>query len=157
MGDLERAAELEQLEKYRFEARYPGRPFGPIVLDEAPPTSGGTGPGPGEMLATAVGHCMSSTLFNTLERAHVPVSTMHTLVEVEVGRNERGRLRVRRLALQIRTAPLRPEDRERFDRCVAIFEDFCTVSGAVREGIPIVTKVDAGVDAPTGTGPVAGR
>jgi|HubBroStandDraft_1064217.scaffolds.fasta_scaffold109602_1 uncharacterized OsmC-like protein len=146
MSDLVKTVELEQVEKYRFEARYPDRPFGPLTLDEPPPTGGGVGPGPVESLATAVGHCMSSTLVNTLERAHVAVSSLRTVVEVEVGRNERGRLRVRRLALQIRTEPLRSEDRERFDHCVSIFEDFCTVSGAVREGIPIETHVGSPPD-----------
>jgi uncharacterized OsmC-like protein len=144
MGELEKTVELEQREKYRFEATYPGQPFGPLTLDEPAPLGGSAGPSPVHSLATAVGHCMSSTLVNTLERAHVPVSTLHTVVEVEVGRNEKGRLRVRRLALQIQTAPLKEEDRERFDHCVAIFEDFCTVSGAVREGIPIATTVGRG-------------
>jgi uncharacterized OsmC-like protein len=144
MGEVSKAVELEQVERYRFSAQYPDQPFGPLVVDEAIPTGGSAGPGPVLSLATAVGHCMSSTLVNTLERAHVPVQTIHTVVEVEVGRNERGRLRVQRLSLQIRTAPLRPEDQPRFDHCVAIFEDFCTVSGAVRGGIPIDTKVGPG-------------
>ncbi|MGA8275680.1 MAG: OsmC family protein [Thermoplasmata archaeon] len=141
MGDLQKIVEMEQLEKYRFEARYPDQPFGPLVLDEPPPVGGAAGPGPIQSLATAVGHCMSSTLLSTLERAHVEVSPLHTRVEVEVGRNERGRLPVRRLSLHIHTAPLHPEDQERFDHCVSLFEDFCTVSGAVREGIPIETEV----------------
>lgn len=141
MDAPQRTVELEQIEKYRFEARYPGAPFGPIVLDEPSPVGGSAGPGPVHSLATAVGHCMSSTLVNTLERARVAVLPLHTVVDVEVGRNERGRLRVRRLTLHIRTSPVHAEDRERFDHCVAIFEDFCTVSGAVREGIPIDTTV----------------
>jgi uncharacterized OsmC-like protein len=143
MGDLEKAVELAQVEKYRFSAEYPGQPFGPIVVDEAVPTGGSAGPSPVLSLATAIGHCMSSTLVSTLERAHVPVAPVRTTVEVEVGRNERGRWRVRRLSLQIRTSPLQPEDRARFDHCVSIFEDFCTVSGAVREGIPIETRVES--------------
>jgi organic hydroperoxide reductase OsmC/OhrA len=134
-------AELAQVERYRFEARYPGQPFGPITLDEPEPTGGGVGPGPIQVLATAVGHCLSSTLLNTLERARVPCGPINTVVEVEVGRNDRGRLRVRRLSVGVRASPVHPEDRERFDHCVSVFEDFCTVSGAVREGIQIVTHV----------------
>jgi uncharacterized OsmC-like protein len=144
MSDLAKIVELEQVERYRFEATYPGGLFGPLIVDEAAPAGGGTGPGPTQSLATAVGHCMSSTLVNTLERAHVAVTPIHTVVEVEVGRNDRGRLRVRRMAISIQTAPVHPEDRERFDHCVSIFEDFCTVSGAVREGIPIKTQVGPG-------------
>lgn len=144
MGDLPTAVELEQLEKYRFEAQYPDHPFGPCVVDEPPPLGDGAGPGPVPLLATAVGHCMSSTLINTLERAHVAVFPLHTIVEVEVARNDRGRMRVRRLSLQIRTAPHHAEDQGRFDHCVSIFEDFCTVSGAVREGIAIDAHVGPG-------------
>jgi uncharacterized OsmC-like protein len=155
MTDLVRTVELEQIEKYRFEARYPGQPLGPATVDEPPPTGGGAGPGPVQSLATAVGHCISSTLVNTLERAHVAVSPLRTVVEVEVGRNERGRLRVRRLSLQIRTGPLRAEDQERFEHCVSIFEDFCTVSGAVREGIPIETSVSPGADARSASVPAS--
>jgi len=32
-------------------------------------------------------------------------------------------------------------DRSRFDHCVEIFQDFCTVSGAVREGLRIDGRV----------------
>ncbi|MCI4372751.1 MAG: OsmC family protein [Thermoplasmata archaeon] len=141
MSDVGKAVALEQVEKYRFEVRFPEQPFVPLIVDEPPPVGGGAGPSPVQSLAMAVGHCMSSTLVSTLERAHVAVSPLRTVVSVEVGRNEKGRLRVRHLSLEIQTAPVRAEDRERFDHCVAIFEDFCTVSGAVREGIPIQTKV----------------
>jgi len=140
------AAELEQVERYEFRATYPGQPFEPWVVDEAPPVGGNHGPSPTRILATAVGHCMSSTLVNTLERAHVEFAPIRTTVSAEVGRNERGRLRVRRLSVQIATRPLREEDRPRFEHSVAIFEDFCTVSGAVREGIPIQSRVAASFD-----------
>ena len=36
---------------------------------------------------------------------------------------------------------VRGADRTRFDRCVEVFQDYCTVSGAVREGIEIRTTV----------------
>lgn len=141
MTEPDVAAELEQVERYQFRATYPGQPFGPLLVDEPAPTGGNRGPGPARTLATAVGHCMSSTLVNTLARAHVDVTPLRTTVRVEVGRNDRGRLRVRRLTLEIATRPLHEEDRARFDHCVSIFEDFCTVSGAVREGIPIDARV----------------
>jgi organic hydroperoxide reductase OsmC/OhrA len=144
MEGAQRTAELAQLERYRFEVRYPEQPYGPLVVDEPAPLGGAAGPGPVQSLATAIGHCMSSTLANTLDRAHVAVEPIHTVVDVEVGRNDKGRRRVRSLAVTIRTAPIHVGDQARFEHCVAIFEDFCTVSGAVREGIPIETKVGPG-------------
>ncbi len=141
MSDLRKTVELTQLEKYRFGAHYPDPPGGRLVLDEPPPTGGGAGVNPLQTLATAIGHCMSSTLVSTLERAHVEVAPIRTVVELEVGRNERDRLRVRHISVQILTAPLHAEDQGRFDRGISIFEDFCTVTGSVRGRIAVESRV----------------
>jgi len=133
--------ELEQVEKYQFTVVFADAPFPGLTVDEPPPTGGDRGPNPVQSLAMAVGHCMSSTLVSTLERAHVHVTPLHTTVRATVGVNEKGRRRVRRLAVQIVTQPVDEADRSRFDHCVEIFADFCTVSGAVREGIPIDQRV----------------
>jgi uncharacterized OsmC-like protein len=98
------------------------------------------------VLALAVGHCMSSTLVNTLVRAHVRVTPLRTSVRATIGVNERGRRRVRGLTVKIATRPIDEADRERFDHCVEIFPDYCTVSGAVREGVPIDHSVESGSD-----------
>jgi organic hydroperoxide reductase OsmC/OhrA len=134
-------AELDQVEKYEFTTHFPGSPHPPLEVDESPPVGGNHGPNPVQVLAAAVGHCMSSTLFSTLERAHVASSPFRTTVKAEVGRNANGRQRVLRMDLRIETAPLSEDDRERFQHCVSIFEDFCTVSGAVREGVTISVAV----------------
>ena len=136
--------ELEQVEKYQFTVVFADAPFPGLTVDEAPPAGGDKGPNPTQSLALAVGHCMSSTLVNTLSRAHVAVAPLHTTVRATVGPNDQGRRRVRHLDVQIVTHPLDEADRERFDHCVAIFADFCTVSGAVREGIPIEHRVQPG-------------
>jgi organic hydroperoxide reductase OsmC/OhrA len=88
-----------------------------------------------------VGHCLSSTLFNTLERSHVRASPIRATVTITFGRNGAGRKRVVGLDARIECAPLDESDRERFDRCVAIFEDYCTVTGSVREGIRVRTQI----------------
>jgi organic hydroperoxide reductase OsmC/OhrA len=88
-----------------------------------------------------VGHCLGSTLFNTLERAHVRATPIRTTVTITFGRNAAGRKRVVGLEARIQCAPLDEADRERFARCVAIFEDYCTVTGSVREGIRVGTQV----------------
>ncbi len=144
-------AELEQVDKYEFSLHYPGHPYGPVMVDEPPPIGGDRGPSPTQALAAAVGHCLSSTLYNSLARAHVPAKPLRTTVRAEVGRNAKGRLRVLRLEVAIETEPLHEEDRERFDHAVAIFEDYCTVSGAIREGI----RIESGVRPPA-TPPVSG-
>ncbi|MFY9716708.1 MAG: OsmC family protein [Thermoplasmata archaeon] len=136
--------DLEQVEKYQFTVSFSDAPFSGFTVDEPPPTGGDRGPNPVQALAMAVGHCMSSTFVNTLERAHVRVSPIHTTVRATVGSNDQGRRRVLRLVVEIATHPIEEADRARFDRCVEIVPDFCTVSGAVREGIPIDHRVGSG-------------
>lgn len=133
--------ELEQVERYEFTVTFGDAPIPPVTVDEPPPVGKNAGPGPVDSLAMAVGHCMSSTFLNSLERAHVPVGPIRTTVRATIGTNERGRRRVRELSVEIRTQPLHEEDRTRFDHCVEIFEDYCTVSGAVREGVRIASHV----------------
>jgi organic hydroperoxide reductase OsmC/OhrA len=135
--------ELEQVEKYRFTVVFADAPFPGLTVDESPPAGADRGPNPTQSLAMAVGHCMSSTLVNTLERAHVRVTPLHTTVRATVGVNDRGRRRVQRLTVEIQTQPLDEADRARFDHCVEIFADFCTVSGAVRDGVQIDHRVGA--------------
>ena len=135
--------ELEQVDRYEFTVTFQDAPFGGWTVDEPPPVGRDRGPNPVQSLAMAVGHCMSSTLVNTLERAHVRVTPLHTTVRATIGKNDQGRTRVRHLQVEISTAPVDEADRSRFDHCVEIFADFCTVSGAVREGIPIDHHVGA--------------
>jgi organic hydroperoxide reductase OsmC/OhrA len=134
-------ATLEQTEGYTFEVRWAGLSQVSILGDLAPPLGKSSGPNPEQFLAAAMGQCLSSTLLYSLQRARVPVSKLRTEVRLTVGKNEKGRTRVRRVDVQIRTGPLNPEDRGRFDQCVATFADFCTVSGAVKEGIPTEVRV----------------
>jgi len=133
--------DLAQVEKYRFSVTFADAPFPGPVVDESPPVGEDRGPNPVQALAMAVGHCMSSTLVNTLERAHVRATPLHTTVRATVGVNAQGRRRVRALAVEIVTQPVDEADRSRFDHCVEIFPDYCTVSGAVRDAIPIEHRV----------------
>jgi organic hydroperoxide reductase OsmC/OhrA len=145
---------VEQKDRYRFEVTVPGSTRASWTVDEGPPLGAGAGPDPPQALATAIGHCLSATLFNTLERAHVRATPIRTAVTVQFGRNERGRKRVAAIAVQIACSPLEETDRERFDRSVSIFEDFCTVTGAVRDGISIHAQVgpSAALGSETGAG-----
>ncbi len=136
--------QLEQVARYQFAVSFPGAPFPGLTVDEAPPIGEDRGPNPVHALAMAVGHCMSSTLVNTLERSHVKATPLRTTVCARIERNDRGRLRVRQLIVDIATRPLDEADRSRFDRCVEIFPEFCTVSGALREGISIDHTVRPG-------------
>lgn len=137
MADPSASVELRQQEEFRFEARYEGAAFGPRLIDEPPPNGGGAGPSPTQSLATAVGHCMSATLYDCFRRARVPVRGIVTTVRTFTGVNERGRRRVQRIEVRFACDPVRAEDRPNVDRCLEVFADYCPVSGAVRDGIAI--------------------
>jgi uncharacterized OsmC-like protein len=133
--------ELVQVEKFEFEATFPGARYPGLTVDESPPAGHDAGPNPTRSLCLAVGHCMSSTLTNTCDRAHVRIRPIRTTVRATVGRNDKGRWRVQQLEVEIDTGPVDAADRAAFDHCVEIFPDYCTVSGSVRQGIPIVHRV----------------
>jgi uncharacterized OsmC-like protein len=137
MADPSATVELRQQDEFRYEARYENTTFGPRAIDEPPPTGSGAGPSPTQSLATAVGHCMSSTLYDCFRRAHVPVRNIVTTVRTYTGRNDRGRLRVQRIEVSLSCEPVRVEDRPKVDRCLEVFADYCPVSGGVRDGITI--------------------
>lgn len=120
--------------------------FGPdqaeeMRVDETPPLGEGNGPDAVRLLAAAVGQCLSSSLLFCLAKARVPVQGLQTVVEGRIERNEQGRLRV--AGLRVRLEPGIMGDTAGLDRCLDIFENFCTVAESVRRGIEIDVEVDA--------------
>jgi organic hydroperoxide reductase OsmC/OhrA len=124
---------------FTFAARYDGD-WPALTLDERPPLGAGHGPDASRVLGAAVAHCLASSLLFCLGRARVPVQDLTVNVEGTIARNDEGRLRVSELRVTI-TPTVAPADHERMERCLGLFEDFCTVSASVRKGIPIHVQV----------------
>jgi uncharacterized OsmC-like protein len=61
---------------------------------------------------------------------------MRAEVKVEVVRNENRRLRIGRLSVVL-NAGVAPGDEEKVKKAAEIFEDFCTITASVRQGIPV--------------------
>lgn len=111
-------------------------------VDAAPPAGAGAGPSATELVAAAVGTCLSQSLLFCLDRSRTEVEDLETRVEASVSRNEQGRLRITGIRVEI--APVlatSPEDetraRARLDRCSQLFRDFCTVAESLEAGIPV--------------------
>lgn len=125
---------------YAFNVEFAGGEGPPLVADELPPLGEANGPNPARLLAAAVGSCLSSSLLFCLRKSRIEVSQLHTVVDVTIKRNERGRLRIG--GIRVRLAPeLTDEQRERIHRCLDLFQDFCIVTESVREGIRVDVEV----------------
>lgn len=135
--------------RYRFRVEM-DRPDWTLVVDEPPPLGEGAGPNPARLVATALGHCLASSLRFCLDRARV-TGEVSAEVEVEVRRNERGRWRISRVNAHLDLSGVDPAQRAAVDRCLALFEDFCIVTASVRQGIPVDVRVRVNGQAAGGT------
>ncbi|HEX6059002.1 MAG TPA: OsmC family protein [Gemmatimonadaceae bacterium] len=116
----------------------PGVPA--LVVDEPEPLGASSGPNPARVLGAALGSCLGASLLFCLRKARIDVLGLRTHVSGATARNERGRLRIQRV--DVRLEPVVPaEQQPRMARCLEIFEDFCVVTGSVREGVDVRVEV----------------
>ncbi|MFT3857237.1 MAG: OsmC family protein [Aquabacterium sp.] len=136
---------LTQQQDYRFLIEFGGT-VPPVTGDEPAPLGQGTGPSPVQLLAAAVGNCLSDSLLFALRKFKQAPEPIRCTVKPEVGRNAEGRMRVlsmqARLDLGVPAAQL-----EHLDRVLSQFEAFCTVTQSVGQGIPITIEVYDGTGA----------
>lgn len=111
-----------------------------LIGDEPPPLGGGTGPSPSQLLAAAVGNCLSDSLLFALRKFKQEPDPIQTTVTATVGRNAGNRLRVQNIIVKL-TMGVPSTQLEHLDRVLSQFEEFCTVSQSVRQGIPIEVEV----------------
>lgn len=126
---------------YAFAVDFSGQDFLPLMVDEQPPLGQSRGPNPARLLAAAVGSCLSASLLFCLRKSRIAVSDLRTTVDVSLARNDRGRLRIGGIRVRL-ASKLDPEQRERMDRCLELFQDFCIVTESVRDGIDVDVVVE---------------
>jgi organic hydroperoxide reductase OsmC/OhrA len=131
--------QLEQQEDFHFAIRFGGSiPL--LHADEAPPLGKGAGPTPDQLLAAAVGNCLSDSLLFALRKFKQKPEPIRTAVEATVGRNAENRLRVQRIAVRIALG-VPGASLQHLDRALAQFESFCTVAESVRQGVAVDVQV----------------
>jgi uncharacterized OsmC-like protein len=131
--------QLEQQEDFRFAIRF-GDGIPPLDADETPPLGKGAGPTPVQLLAAAVGNCLSDSLLFALRKFKQAPEPIRAVVEATVERNAEKRLRVQRIAVCI-TLGVSATSLQHLDRALAQFEGFCTVAESVRQGIDVDVEV----------------
>src|SRR5574341_1830573 len=131
---------IERRKGYRFLVDFHQKGVEPLLVDEPPPIGEGHGPGASKLLAAAVGNCLSASALFCLEKARIEVRGMRTTVRTTKARNEHGRLRIGRIEVKIEPE-VAEDDIPRMQRCLELFEDYCTVTASVREGIQVDVEV----------------
>jgi organic hydroperoxide reductase OsmC/OhrA len=112
-----------------------------LITDEGPPLGEGRGPNPARLLATAVGNCLAASLLFCLGKARISVDGLEAEVLTEFTRSPEGRLRI--ADIRVRLLPHWSEETAvKARRCLEIFEDFCVVTHAVRNSVPVTVTVD---------------
>ena len=128
---------------YRFvsQASEDGRLHGdPYVSDEPDPVGDVSGPSTPALLGSAIGHCLSASLFEALRRAHVEVLGFETEAVAVVKPNAEGLPRIDHVDVRLR--PLVKGQSEQTGRCAEIFEKYCTVCSSLKKGLDVRVTVD---------------
>ncbi|WP_058616284.1 OsmC family protein [Tepidimonas taiwanensis] len=124
---------------YQFEIDF-GLGTPALLSDEPPPLGQSQGPTPNHLLLAAVANCLSASLTFALSKFKQDPGTLRATARATVGRNEANRLRIQRIEVDIELE--RPGAAyEHLERILSQFEEFCTVSMSVRQGIPIDVRV----------------
>ncbi len=145
MEEGEFKVHIEPLGGYEFKAKFSKDDIPELLMDEPAPLGKGEHPNAGLLLAAAVGNCLCASLTFCLQKARAEVKGVSADVYALLERDERGRLRIKSIRVQ-----LHPElnDPRKLERCREIFEDFCIVTQSVREGIPVQVEVETPAGAP---------
>lgn len=117
-----------------------------LLADEPAPLGQGSGPAPDHMLLAAVANCLSASLLFSLQKFKQDPGTLVATATPEMGRNENKRLRIVGIHVKLELGQA-AAGIEHLDRALAQFEEFCTVSMSVRQGIPIHVQVQDGTGA----------
>jgi uncharacterized OsmC-like protein len=135
MSEGQPQVRLRQQQDFQFEIDF-GAGVPKLTGDEKPPLGQGQGPTPVQLLAAAVGNCLSDSLLFALRKFKQAPEPIECLVSAEVGRNAEGRLRVQGFDVRL-TLGVAADTLQHLDRVLDQFENFCTVASSVSQSIPL--------------------
>lgn len=131
--------QLQQRQNYQFDIHF-GEQVPVLLGDEPAPVGAGMGPSPVQLLAAAVGSCLADSILFALRKFKQTPEPIACDVHAEIGRNADGRQRV--LAIKaILTLGVSAASLQHLDRVLGQFQDFCTVTQSVGQGIAISVEV----------------
>ena len=139
MSETSIHVQLRQKQDYQFDIDFGGG-MPTVMADEPAPLGGGQGPSPVQLLAAAVGSCLSDSLLFALRKFKQAPQPIRCDVQADVGRNAEGRLRVLGIKAVL-TLGVPAASLEHLDRVLGQFESYCTVTQSVRQGIAVSVEV----------------
>jgi uncharacterized OsmC-like protein len=131
--------QLLQKQDYQFDIQF-GAGIPAVMGDEPAPLGAGLGPSPVQLLAAAVGNCLSDSLLFSLRKFKQAPEPLRCDVRAEVGRNAEGRMRVLGINATL-TLGVPADSLQHLDRVLDQFEAYCTVTQSVGQGIPVSFEV----------------
>jgi len=141
MSERSIETKLVRVDGYKFDVNFDVDYLPNLVADEPKPIGEGAGPNAPRLLAAAMGQCMSSSLIYCLNKTRIPIINLETTVKTNLFKNEKGLTRIKSIEIQI-SLEVNEKDQTRLQRCLTIFEDYCTVTQSIRQGIPVDVKVN---------------
>ena len=131
---------LDNVNDYEFRVKFDKDQYPELWMDEPPPLGGDKAPNAGRLLAAAIGNCLSASLLFCTRKARVPIEGVHAEVKVSFARNEKGRVRIGKIDVVL-DPRIDRSDPQAADRCLALFEEYCTVTASIRQGIDVAVTV----------------
>jgi uncharacterized OsmC-like protein len=139
MSESHQTVRLRQAQDYQFDIDF-GGPAPLLRADVPDPLGQGNGPSPVQLLACAVGNCLSASLLFALRKFKQQPEPLSCEVRAEVGRNAEGRLRVLSMTARL-TLGVPAKALAHLDRVLGAFEAYCTVTQSVSSAIPVEVQV----------------
>ena len=100
------------------------------------------GPNPTRMLGLALLGCLSASFIFCLKKRNLTLDDLKAEAELTIARNKKGFWRVKKIDVEIDIKISDPDTRKRADQCRKMFEEYCVVTQAVREGIDVEVNVN---------------
>ncbi len=131
---------LTQEQDYAFRVHFDDSAIPDLLTDESSPLGGDAGPNPSRLLVSAVANCLAASLLFSLRKFKNTPGTIVVHATARLERNAAGRLRIGRVAVEIRL-PEAAESYQHLERLLSQFENFCVVTESVRSGIAVDISV----------------
>jgi len=100
------------------------------------------GPNPSRMLGMAILGCLSASFIFCVKKRNLTIDDLKAEAEITIARNQKGFWRVKKIDVYIDVKIDDPETRKRADQCRKMFEQYCVVTQAVREGIDVEVNLN---------------